>query len=80
MPHARGLRLLYLFYLNRIIPWVGRLFLGNPANYRMLGIYTQQFGNCKYFAECLREQRMQVTKVSDFFGCATGVRGYKLDE
>jgi ubiquinone/menaquinone biosynthesis C-methylase UbiE len=80
VPHALGLRPLYLFYLNRIIPWVGRLFLGNPANYRMLGIYTQQFGNCKYFAECLRQQRMQVTEVSDFFGCATGVRGYKLDE
>jgi ubiquinone/menaquinone biosynthesis C-methylase UbiE len=79
VPQARGLRLLYLFYLNCIIPWVGRLFLGNPANYRMLGIYTQQFGNCKYFAECLRQQRMQVTEVRHFFGCATGVRGYKLD-
>jgi ubiquinone/menaquinone biosynthesis C-methylase UbiE len=79
VPPAHGLRQLYLFYLNRIIPWIGRLFLGNPANYRMLGIYTQEFGNCNYFAECLRQQRMQVTEVSHFFGCATGVRGYKLD-
>lgn len=78
VPPGRLLRLLYLFYLNRIIPWIGRLFLGNPSNYRMLGIYTQEFGRCKHFADCMRLQRLQVTETSHFFGCATGVRGVKL--
>jgi ubiquinone/menaquinone biosynthesis C-methylase UbiE len=62
-----------------VIPWIGRLFLGNPSNYRMLGVYTQEFGSCKHFAECLREQGMQVTETSHFFGCATGVRGLKTN-
>jgi ubiquinone/menaquinone biosynthesis C-methylase UbiE len=78
VPPGRLLRLLYLFYLNRIIPWIGRLFLGNPSNYRMLGFYTREFGGCEHFAECMRQQGMQVTVVSHFFGCATGVRGFKL--
>lgn len=61
-----------MFYLNSVIPWICRVFLGNPANYRMLGVYTQAFQNCDYFASCL-EQGMQVEKVTYFFGCATGV-------
>lgn len=77
VPPARLLQLPYLFYLNRVIPWIGRLFLGNPANYRLLGVYTQAFGTCHDFAECLRQQGLEVTEVSYFFGCTTGVRGMK---
>jgi demethylmenaquinone methyltransferase/2-methoxy-6-polyprenyl-1,4-benzoquinol methylase len=77
LPPARLLRWPYLFYLNHVIPWVGRLCLGNPANYRMLGVYTQAFGTCRDFAECLHRHGMEVTEVSYFFGCATGVRGTK---
>lgn len=77
VPPARLLRSVYLFYLNHVIPWVGRLFLGNPANYRLLGVYTQGFGTCHHFAECLRQHGMEVSEVSYFFGCATGVRGIK---
>jgi demethylmenaquinone methyltransferase/2-methoxy-6-polyprenyl-1,4-benzoquinol methylase len=68
---------LYLFYLERIIPHVGRIFLGNPANYRLLGVYTRAFGDCRHFAECLRRQGLQVSEFSHFFGCATAVRGSK---
>jgi demethylmenaquinone methyltransferase/2-methoxy-6-polyprenyl-1,4-benzoquinol methylase len=35
-----------MFYLKHIIPGIGRLLLGNPENYRMLGVYTEKFGNC----------------------------------
>jgi ubiquinone/menaquinone biosynthesis C-methylase UbiE len=77
VPPARLLRLLYLFYLNLIIPWIGRLFLGNPENYRMLGVYTQAFGDCHYFAVCLRHHGLEVSELSYFFGCASGVRGTK---
>ncbi len=77
LPPSLLLRPLYLFYLNRIIPSIGRLFLGNPANYRLLGIYTQAFGTCRHFADCLRQQGLQVIETNYFFGCATGVRGIK---
>ena len=77
VPRFWPLRMVYMFYLNHIIPWIGRIFLGNPSNYRMLGLYTQQFGNCKHFAACLRQQGMQVAEANHFFGCATGVRGIK---
>ena len=39
----RLLRWPYLFYIKHVIPWVGRAFLGNPQNYRMLGVYTEEF-------------------------------------
>jgi ubiquinone/menaquinone biosynthesis C-methylase UbiE len=77
IPPARLLRWTCLFYLNNVIPWIGRLFLGNPSNYRMLGVYTREFGNCKYFADCLRGHSMEVAESRYFFGCATGVRGVK---
>jgi demethylmenaquinone methyltransferase/2-methoxy-6-polyprenyl-1,4-benzoquinol methylase len=66
-----------MFYLNKIIPIIGRLFLGNPVCYRMLGAYTEAFGNARHFAECLREAGLKAVLVSYFFGCATGVRGFK---
>jgi ubiquinone/menaquinone biosynthesis C-methylase UbiE len=77
VPPARVLRAPYLYYLHCVIPWVGRLFLGNPANYRLLGVYTEAFGTCHHFAECLRQQGIEVCEVSYFFGCATGIRGTK---
>ncbi len=77
VPPAPILRWPYMFYLSRVIPWIGRLFLGNPLNYQMLGIYTQDFGSCQYFAECLQQQGLQVRTLSYFFGCATGVFGTK---
>lgn len=43
VPSNKALCLPYMFYLDRVIPFIGRMFLGNPANYRMLGIYTREF-------------------------------------
>jgi len=77
VPPSRLLRWPYMFYLKFVIPWVGRIFLGNPANYRMLGVFTEEFGNCRQFAEALREFGLEVAEVRYFFGCATGVRGVK---
>src|SRR5262249_42557396 len=77
VPPALLLRLVYLFYLDRLIPLIGRLFLGDPANYKMLGIYTRAFGTCKHFAECLRQCGLEVSEINYFFGCATAVRGVK---
>jgi demethylmenaquinone methyltransferase/2-methoxy-6-polyprenyl-1,4-benzoquinol methylase len=77
VPPAPFLRWPYLFYLSHVVPWIGRAFLGNPDNYRMLGFYTREFGDCRHFADCLRQEGLQVNETQYFFGCATGVRGAK---
>jgi len=77
VPPGLPLRTAYMFYLKRIIPRLGRLFLGDPVHYRMLGVYTEAFGDCRRFADALARAGLQVEPVSLFFGCATGVRGRK---
>jgi ubiquinone/menaquinone biosynthesis C-methylase UbiE len=77
VPPLLPLRAAYMFYLKWVIPLIGRLLLGNPDCYRMLGVYTQAFGNATHFAGCLRKAGLEVDPVSYFFGCATGVRGRK---
>ena len=76
-PEVPILRQLYMFYLKRVIPILGKLFLGNPENYRMLGIYTEAFGNSRKVFEIFREKGFEVTYVNYFYGCASGVFGYK---
>ncbi|MEZ4333192.1 MAG: class I SAM-dependent methyltransferase [Myxococcota bacterium] len=77
VPRIAFLRVVYLFYLDRVIPFIGWLMLGNPANYRMLGRYTRAFGDCRHFARCLAEAGLEVQYRTYFFGCATGVLGRK---
>jgi demethylmenaquinone methyltransferase/2-methoxy-6-polyprenyl-1,4-benzoquinol methylase len=77
VPPFLPLRVAYMFYLKWLIPIVGRVLLGNPDTYRMLGAYTEAFNNATHFAGCLREAGLEVAPVSYFFGCATGVRGTK---
>ncbi|MCB1325302.1 MAG: class I SAM-dependent methyltransferase [Spirochaetales bacterium] len=75
VPANRILREPYMFYLKRIIPWLGRLFLGNPDNYRMLGLYTERFKDCGGLAATFRKQGFQIEERRLFFGCATAIRG-----
>jgi ubiquinone/menaquinone biosynthesis methyltransferase len=75
-PHA-WLRRPYQFYLNRVIPLIGRVFLGNPDNYRMLGVYTERFRNCEHVRAEFERAGLVTEEQSYFFGCATGVSGYK---
>jgi demethylmenaquinone methyltransferase/2-methoxy-6-polyprenyl-1,4-benzoquinol methylase len=77
VPPFLFLRGPFMFYLKRVIPLVGRVLLGDPKCYRMLGVYTQAFQNSTHFANCLGEAGLDVESVSYFFGCATGVRGAK---
>jgi len=77
VPPFPPLRAAFMFYLNWLIPLIGRALLGNPDCYRMLGVYTQAFGNATHFAACLKDAGLEVVLVSYFFGCATGVRGTK---
>jgi hypothetical protein len=56
-----------------VVPVVGRLLLGNPANYRMLGVYTERFQGCEPVVDAMRSAGFDAVLVSYFHGCATGV-------
>jgi demethylmenaquinone methyltransferase/2-methoxy-6-polyprenyl-1,4-benzoquinol methylase len=75
VPRARLLRAAYMFYVKRCIPVIGRLLLGNPDHYRLLGVYTEAFGDASGMVEPLRARGLEVEFRRLFFGCATAVRG-----
>ena len=77
VPPLPLLRWLYMAYLKYVVPLLGWLLLGNPDNYRLLGVYTEAFGNCDSFAEDCTRAGLQVRNQSLFFGCATAVVGEK---
>ncbi len=79
VPSNKILKGFYMFYLKNIIPVLGRLFLGNPDTYKMLGIYTEEFNNSKKVKEIFENQNFQVEYVDYFFGCATGIKGIKVN-
>jgi len=77
IPPSKLLRWPYLVYLDFIIPIVGRLFMGNPDNYRLLGVYTRAFGNCREAQKAFEDVGLTVEYRSFFFGCATAICGSK---
>jgi len=76
-PSNKFLNALYGFYLNSIIPILGRLFLGNPVEYRMLWEYISQFKNTQKAVEIFEKAGLKTQYTSFFYGCATGMMGYK---
>jgi ubiquinone/menaquinone biosynthesis methyltransferase len=72
-PQGWRLRWLYMFYLRRIIPILGKLFLGNPENYRMLAEYIDKFDGCDTVVDDMRSFGLDARIVSFFHGCATGI-------
>lgn len=77
VPPLRLLRWPFMFYLYYIVPLLGRLFLGNPDNYRMLGLYTQRFQSCHNFTHYCLEAGLLASQRHFLGGCATGVSGEK---
>ncbi len=75
VPPSTLLRGPYMLYLKRLIPLIGRLMMGNPENYRLLGVYTEAFGSCHSVASAFRAAGLEVEVRSFFFGCATGLVG-----
>lgn len=75
IPPNPALRVLYRFYIGRMIPLIGRLFLGDPETYRMLGVYTELFWNCLLLQRDLQAVGLEVQAHDYFFGCATGLSG-----
>jgi ubiquinone/menaquinone biosynthesis C-methylase UbiE len=77
VPRNALLRVPYLFYLRRIVPILGRLLLGDPENYRMLGVYTAAFGDARRALPAFHAAGLEAAFVERFFGCATGIVGSK---
>lgn len=77
VPPGRALRAAYMAYLKVGIPTLGRLFLGNPDNYRMLGLYTERFGDARPLVRVFEAEGLRARFTSHFHGCATGVAGDK---
>lgn len=75
VPRGRALRAAYMAYLKIGIPLVGRAFLGNPDNYRMLGRYTEAFGDARRVVPAFEAAGLEARFVSRFHGCATGLVG-----
>lgn len=77
VPTGWWLEGLYMFYLKNLIPVIGQLLLGNPQNYRMLGVYTEKMKNCQKMGEYLKQHGLHANYHTYFWGCASGVSGYK---
>ncbi|MFL9835331.1 class I SAM-dependent methyltransferase [Chryseobacterium terrae] len=77
-PRNKFLYYPYQFYLSKIIPVLGKLFLGNPNDYKMLWIYTENFKNCDFAKEIFKRNNLDVKSENYFYGCATGIYGTKL--
>lgn len=76
-PDNLILRSLYQFYLKHLIPILGKLLLGDPAEYRMLWFYTNQFVNAKTTCELFNNAGLKTSYHSYFYGCSTGISGVK---
>jgi ubiquinone/menaquinone biosynthesis methyltransferase len=76
-PEHTILKWFYGFYLGKVIPILGKVFLGNPAEYKMLSRYTAEFENAKNVSHIFRNEGLSVTFNSYFFGCSSGFSGHK---
>ncbi|MGI9410956.1 MAG: class I SAM-dependent methyltransferase [Hyphomicrobiaceae bacterium] len=68
---------LYRFYLGRVLPLIEKTVLQGAQDFSMIGTYSRNFGNCRFVADCLAAEGLEVEFKSYFFGCATGVIGRK---
>ncbi len=79
-PNNKILRLLYGFYLGKIIPFFGWLFFADPEEYKMLWKYIVKFENAKNASEIFKAIGLETHFISYFYGCATGFCGQKKKE
>lgn len=78
-PNQKILLAVYKFYLSKVIPILGKIFLGNPNDYKMLWIYTERFNNSKQVKEIFKRNNLDVTYQSYLWGCATGITGKRVN-
>lgn len=76
-PKNKLLHVFYSFYLGKLIPLFGKLFLGNPDDYKMLWIYTSKFQDSNAVSTIFEKHQLKVRNDRYFYGCATGISGEK---
>lgn len=76
-PENPFLKMSYQFYLKNVIPILGRLFLGNPEQYKMLWHYTENFENANQSYHIFLKNGLQANYIKYFYGCASGIFGTK---
>ena len=78
IPDNKILKFFYQFYLSKIIPILGKIFLGNPSDYKMLWIYTKNFKDSNKTKEIFERNGLKTNYKKYFFGCASGISGIKV--
>ncbi|MCI2228473.1 class I SAM-dependent methyltransferase [Polaribacter sp. MSW13] len=78
VPKNKILKHFYMFYLKKIIPFLGKIFLGSPETYKMLGIYTEKFDNSETAYHIFNRLEFEIEYVEYFYGCASGIKGRKI--
>ena len=78
VPKSKLLKPFYMLYLKTIIPFLGKLFLGSPETYKMLGVYTEEYGDSKNVHKIFNGLGFDVEYVEYFYGCASGIKGRKI--
>jgi ubiquinone/menaquinone biosynthesis methyltransferase len=76
-PKNKLLLYCFGFYLGKIIPILGKLFLGNSEDYKMLWVYMNQFENSEKVKQIFESYNLKVNLDTYFGGCATGISGEK---
>lgn len=79
VPKSLIMRIPYMFYLKIFIPILGFIFRDTTGTYKMLGIYTEKFGNCIFVRDIFNSNGFKTYYKNYFFGCATLVHG-KLND
>jgi len=77
MPKNRLLLTLYGFYVSKIITYIGKVMFKNDKEYQLLWEYTKLFQNARKVVEIFTQIGLKAEYRSYFFGCASGVVGYK---
>lgn len=79
-PNNKVLLFFYSFYLGKIIPILGKIFLGNPEDYKMLWIYTNKFQSSENVKDIFEKHGLEVKIDKYFGGCASGLNGKKINK
>ncbi|WP_262897297.1 class I SAM-dependent methyltransferase [Faecalibacter bovis] len=79
-PKNKVLLYFYSFYLGKIIPILGKIFLGNPEDYKMLWIYTSKFQSSENVKDIFEKHGLEVNIDKYFGGCASGLNGKKINK
>lgn len=78
-PKDKLLQYVYRIYLGIIIPVLGKIFFGNPEDYKMLWVYIQEFGTAEKVQQIFQKHNLNVQLDRYFGGCAKGISGTKKD-